>query len=93
MGRKTRRKLLRVRYQEKDRSIKSRLVFNCSSKSAGDIFGQHKVLRVSKISEEERLKVGDFSQLGALERELIASNPDPSLRNIRPGRRRGLVIS
>ena len=76
MGRRTREKVLRIRYRDVDdhRNVKSRLVINSNHRSAGRLFSVGKVLKISKMSEEEKNKTGEFFPARELLKELRASH-------------------
>ena len=79
MGRKTHSPTFRVRFRDSGEN-RSVLVVNNSHKGAKEAFGGGgRILRVTKVSDQERLKVGEFFPAKKLMDELReeAKRPRP----------------
>lgn len=79
MGRKTHSPTFRVRFRDSGEN-RSVLVVNNSHRGAKQAFnGGGRILRVTKVSDQERLKVGEFFPADKLMKELReeAKKPRP----------------
>lgn len=54
-------KTLRIRYKTDNKKIRSSLRFDGNPKRARRLFKGGRVLKITKVSPEERLHIGDFS--------------------------------